>query len=955
MWWLAPNRGRKMRDIAVILLLASLGAAAEAQQPAQSLRGTVRDSASGQPILGAVILLRDSAGTTVARTLTGALGRYQIVASRRAKDMQLLRIGFRPREIALPEPSRDVVQLDVAMLQVPTLLEPVRTLASSRCRARPDAAAAFGALSQARAALLATIVAREANPATMTLVRYKRYMAGMSDSVERQTVRVASQEGATMSFNASQTAIDFVQGGFRRDSAGHQTFYGPDAEVLLDDGFSRSYCFSITRADTAHKDQVGLAFVPSSRRARRVDIQGSLWIDTVARSLKSVEFTYLGLDKVSEELKAGGRVSFSEMKNGVALIDRWSLRMIGAADSVVDDRSGVTVHRGLLIQEVGGELAQARWRDGQEWTAPLGRLRIAVTDRKGNPARGRSVGLDSTDYHAITDVAGVAEIEYLVPGPYRVSIVDPELAPLGVALPTGLEFQALRDSTIRLDLRAPSAADFLAEVCRYDGVSMSAPALFGRITTVDGEGLDGVRWRVAVASNGGWKTVADGGKTGATGLFHHCRKIALGETIRIEAWREGETPTVVTRRVTEAATILPIQLSAAVAAGQRTPQQRATRAFDGTVIDSATSRAVAGARVALIGTAIAALTDSTGRFTIAGVRAGRYTAEVRTWALDALGVVSQSAIVLGDAAPITLYVPTATQIASTLCAFDSVARASGRVAVIAGRAEVKGDTLPPEGLRVVAAWREGQNRETQSVETFTDSRGVFRVCGIPREKDVTVRAATEGVTGDSVLVRVAADDAVATAELSLAPAVALPTVVTTESVTIPSFERNRKLGVGRFLTRTELAQRENQRLADALSTIPGLGATRGRGGRGYVLSTHTPPHLAPRASASCGKANNMCPITNQGLNQQGIWCPSSGQRNEGEICGCYAEIYIDGILVNPGKPTEPFDINAIPTSEIEAVEYYSGPATTPIEYSRLGDTQCGVLVLWMRRGRFVKG
>jgi len=943
-----------MRAAAVILLVSGLAGSLAAQQPTQSLRGTVRDSASGQPILGAVILLRDSAGVTVARTLSGDLGRYQVVATRRAKDMQLLRIGFRPREIALPAPSDGVMQFDVAMAQIPTLLEPVRTLAASRCRARSDAAAAFGVLSQARAALLATIVAREAKPATMTLVRFKRYMAGLSDSVERQTVRLVSQEGAKMSFNASYTALDFVQDGFRRDSAGQHIFFGPDAEVLLDEGFSRAYCFSIARADTAHRNQVGLAFAPVARRNGRIDIRGSLWIDTVARSLREVSFVYLGLDRVSEGLNAGGQVSFREMDNGVTLIDRWSLRMVGAADSVIEDKSGVSVHRGLLLQEVGGILANAKWPDGHEWTASLAKLRLAVTDRRGDPARGRSVGLDSTDYHAVTDVAGNAEIEYLVPGPYRVTIVDPELAPLGVAIPTDLEFRAVRDATIALELRAPSAAQFLSDICKFEGTSGDAPALFGRVTTIDGDGVSGARWRLARASNGGWQTIADGGKTGSTGLFHHCRKIGWGETIRIEAWREGESPTVVTRRVTSAATILPLQLNATVASDRRASVL--THTFEGTVKDSSTGRAVPDAHVALVGTATAARTDSAGRFTISGMRPGRYTAEVRTWTLDALGVVSQSPVVLSDAkTPLTLYVPTAAQIASTLCTTDSSSPPLGPIAVVAGRAEVRGDTLPPEGLRVVAAWNAGQKKGTRSVESFTDARGVFRLCGVPRETDVVVRAATEGVTGDSVLVRVAANDALATADLSLAPAVALPTMVTTEKVTIPAFERNRKLGIGHFLTRAELEKRENQRLADALSNLPGLGATRGRGGRGYVLSKHAPPHLAPRASSSCGKSSNMCPLTNQGLNQQGVWCPSTNQRNEGEICGCYAQIYIDGILVNPGKPTEPYDINSIPTSEIEGVEFYSGPATTPIEYARTGDTQCGVLVLWMRRGRFVKG
>ena len=74
---------------------------------AQELRGTVRDSASNQPIPGAVLVLLDASGTPLGRNITNERGRVSESRSRRASTrIRVVRIGFRPREVPLSSRSR---------------------------------------------------------------------------------------------------------------------------------------------------------------------------------------------------------------------------------------------------------------------------------------------------------------------------------------------------------------------------------------------------------------------------------------------------------------------------------------------------------------------------------------------------------------------------------------------------------------------------------------------------------------------------------------------------------------------------------------------------------------------------------------------------------------------------------------------------------------------------------
>jgi hypothetical protein len=103
----------------------------------------------------------------------------------------------------------------------------------------------------------------------------------------------------------------------------------------------------------------------------------------------------------------------------------------------------------------------------------------------------------------------------------------------------------------------------------------------------------------------------------------------------------------------------------------------------------------------------------------------------------------------------------------------------------------------------------------------------------------------------------------------------------------------------------------------------------------YVMSRRAPPPNPACKSKLC--------LANEGYY---VADPVQVQNYGMPAVGCYSLVYVDGMLMNGTKePTEPFDVNQIPPDQVEAIEYYAGPAETPLEYSKMG-TKCGVLVIW---------
>lgn len=533
---------------------------------AQVVRGVIRDSVTGAPVPGAIVILLDSAGRGMTRNLSNERGLYGARRLAQARGVRVIRLGFRPRELPLPAAGGDV-QLDVIVQSIPMLLA-TRTIEAGRhCPRRSDRAAALALLEQARAGLLATIVARSEQPARMTRLVYRRTLDAASNQPTRQTVRLDSTVEADVSFGAVQGAGAFVRQGFMRDSAGSQVFLAPDAETLLDDDFASGYCFHVMPADRARPNEVGLGFRPGGGRRPPIEIEGALWVDTVARALDDIEFRYVGLDERVAALRPGGRVAFRDMGNGTALVDSWSLRLVGAH---VDSNAHASSSQRLIgpasrsyvlvAQESGGELARAVWPGGHAWDATLGTLHARAVRSDGAPAAGAVIGLDDTDYRATADSTGLVVIPQLVPGPYRAVVLAPQLAPLGVALYTTTAFTAARGGVVDGTIVVPTPEDFVAARCVAD--RRFAPSesvwLVGRVLRRDGTPVAGVGISFAEVDGLTERVLPWTYQTGTDGLFQLCVGLRAGMNVRVRATRSKGVAVDVAVRLDSALTVVPV-------------------------------------------------------------------------------------------------------------------------------------------------------------------------------------------------------------------------------------------------------------------------------------------------------------------------------------------------------------------------------------------------------------
>ncbi|MES2176685.1 MAG: carboxypeptidase regulatory-like domain-containing protein [Gemmatimonadota bacterium] len=405
---------------------------------AQRLTGIARDTGSVAPLSGVVVVVLDANRIALSRAITGEDGRYSVDLPASATQLRVVRIGYQPRVIALATPRAARPTLDFALTKVGSLLS-TRFVNDDRiCSTDRDRTDALSLWEQARAALLASIVARESHPSTVMNLTYERVTA-RGGLVLQQATRLATGR-TTRPFVAADAPAALAEQGYLVENADGRWFKGPDADVLLDDSFAATHCFSVQPPDAAHPGAIGLGFEPARGRERLMDVRGTLWMESTNPSLRSLEYRYTGGDPAWERAGAAGAIYFRTMPNGVVFVDEWKLHipvMQGIVQRGATNGGQRLPSRGVTLRQSpdsqigtsGGVVLSASWPDDVHWQLSLQPLFGAVQEEgTRKPIVGALIIVPATGDTVATDSLGRFEFSPWVPGRYRVTVIDTSLS-----------------------------------------------------------------------------------------------------------------------------------------------------------------------------------------------------------------------------------------------------------------------------------------------------------------------------------------------------------------------------------------------------------------------------------------------------------------------------------------------------------------------------------------------
>jgi len=473
------------------LLLLALVVAGRSAGAQRVLRGAVRDSDFAAPLPGAVVAVIDSSGATAERTISDASGAFSIALTPRSARLRLIRIGYRPRDVPLASVG---ASLELVMQRIPPILDAVRVSDRELCPGSDDRGPAFQYWEQARAGLLAEVVAREANPADATVLVYERHQQVGDDMVKRQTI--TSKTGPTRRpFIAGASPATFARRGYMAEAGADRLYSAPDADVLLDESFAATHCFHMQMSDAAHTGQIGLSFTPAPNRPDSiVDIAGTIWLDRSTPALRSFDFRYTNLEPAASRLPSGGHLEFHSVPNGVSFVERWALRLavLGAGPRMAQtpargSRSGRDDLVAKEVQETGGEVLRASWLDGTIWRDSTTGLKGTVTQRtNGKPIANAIVRVLGTSDTVLTDDRGTFELERMVPGKYMIEVVDTSLAMFAAPRTDSRAVEIARGEVEDFSVALPAAADFVARLCKDKQTDRLTTIIAGRVVLPSG-------------------------------------------------------------------------------------------------------------------------------------------------------------------------------------------------------------------------------------------------------------------------------------------------------------------------------------------------------------------------------------------------------------------------------------------------------------------------------------
>ena len=418
---------------------------------AQTLRGTLRTTAQGGPVAGAIIVLEDSLRVMQARARSDEQGRFVLRAAAPGTfSLRVQRIGVRPYESASFELHGDTT-VTIALNSLPYSLPRVVSRAASACRAHGlEPSAVWQVWEDVRTALLAASLTYSDKQHRFSVGEVLR----LYDAHPTRLRGVAlSQVAVTATQPWTSLAPDVLaERGYVAFGDDRINFISPDLDVLLSRSFENTHCFEPTLAHDAA--MIGLSFDPAGARKNHTDIAGTFWLDAASHELRQLTFRHIGLPNMMGDSAGESRVRFATFGTHEWFIPEWiirapipllaprdnsgmdylpiveQLRLYGDVVTGRDSRSsswrmiGTHEQHGAVMAVYGPDSS----RDTTAvWTGPTGAVRLSVTSRSPGaaapiPANRAEVALIGSTRQQLTDTTGAATFAGLTTGDYKLEV-----------------------------------------------------------------------------------------------------------------------------------------------------------------------------------------------------------------------------------------------------------------------------------------------------------------------------------------------------------------------------------------------------------------------------------------------------------------------------------------------------------------------------------------------------
>lgn len=471
--------------------------------PAQSVRGTVSDAETGEPVAGAFVSLRSApTGDRVDGALSSEGGHYALSAPGPGRyRIRVERIGYEtwtsePVEVSVGETLTRALEIGVRAVE----LEELQVSVTGGCQSDPSEASAVGRLWQeVRKALEPAAWAEREGRYRFTIVRYRRTLEPASGRVrEFHTTPEEQVEGRP--FRALPVER-LVEGGFRQVEDDTTYYYAPDAEVLASNAFAADHCFELASEEEAPAPGlVGLSFRPTEWWGS-VTVRGTFWLSTDPVRLQELRFSYAGLSRDLPEGRLGGRIRYRRLPDGGWIVEDWRIRMPRTATQHImmrgfrGDRTrtvltSIVENGGRVVRAVGPE-GEARYAEG---TATI---QGTVTDSLGGGGsrEGLQISVAGTEVWAMTDSTGMFRLPGVPAGTHRIEVSAPELELAGLA-PPSTELVVREDGSYFVELATPSPRTVLERACGSETTGSRTEGsvlLVGRVTDPEGVAVPDAR------------------------------------------------------------------------------------------------------------------------------------------------------------------------------------------------------------------------------------------------------------------------------------------------------------------------------------------------------------------------------------------------------------------------------------------------------------------------------